>query len=147
MIAVDTNILVYAHRRDSEWHGPASKAVRELSEGGQPWAVPWPCVHEFVAIVTSSKIYRPPSSLAAGLEQVAFWLESPDLVLIGEPEGYWEVFGRVADSARAVGGAVHDARIAAICEAQGVRELWSADRDFNRFSGLRVKNPLVQKSK
>jgi predicted nucleic acid-binding protein len=38
---------------------------------------------------------------------------------------------------------VHDARIAALCLQHGVRELWSADRDFNRFPALRTRNPLV----
>ena len=52
MIAVDTNVLVYAHREDSPWHGAASRVVRDLAEGSAPWAIPWPCLHEFLAIVT-----------------------------------------------------------------------------------------------
>ena len=45
---------------------------------------------------------------------------------------------------RITGGRIHDARIAAICLQHGVRELWSADRDFNRFPELRVVNPLLR---
>ena len=56
MIALDTNLLVYAHRRDSEWHAEATAAVRELAEGPAPWAIPWPCLHEFLAIVTHPRI-------------------------------------------------------------------------------------------
>ena len=52
MIAVDTNLLVYAHRRDSEWNTAARSALSDLAEGRRAWAIPWPCVHEFVAIVT-----------------------------------------------------------------------------------------------
>jgi uncharacterized protein len=47
-------------------------------------------------------------------------------------------------ASRVTGARVHDARIAALCRQHGVRELWSADRDFGRFSGLNVVNPLVQ---
>ena len=59
MIAVDTNILVYAHRADSEWHDRAALRLRELAEGRAPWAIPWPCIHEFLAIVTHPRIDNP----------------------------------------------------------------------------------------
>ena len=65
MIAVDTNLLVYAHRRDSPWFEPARRALRLLIEGTATWAVPWPCVHEFLAISTHPKIYRPRLSCRA----------------------------------------------------------------------------------
>ena len=63
MIAVDSNILVYAHRADSEWHAPAAAAMKSLAEGRGPWAIPWPCVHEFLAIVTNPRVYDPPSTI------------------------------------------------------------------------------------
>jgi len=44
------------------------------------------------------------------------------------------------------GAQVHDARVAALCRQHGVRELWSADRDFNRFVGVKVVNPLVRRA-
>jgi len=56
MIAVDTNILVYAHREDSQWHDAAYSRIVNLTEGRAPWAIPWPCIHEFLAIVTHPKI-------------------------------------------------------------------------------------------
>ena len=143
MIAVDTNLLVYAHREDSPWHEAAFDRVRALAEGRQPWAVPWPCLHEFVAIVTHPRIYAPPTPLARALDQVDAWLESPSLVLLSESDGYWPVIRGVLASGRVVGPQVHDARIAALCRFHGVRELWSADRDFSRFPDLTVANPLV----
>src|SRR5205823_1711276 len=69
MIAVDTNILVYAHREDSQWHDAACALVAELAEGRAPWAIPWPCLHEFLAIVTHPRIYAPPTPLAAAMDQ------------------------------------------------------------------------------
>jgi uncharacterized protein len=54
MIAVDTNLLVYAHREDSPWHEAAYKIIEQLSESRAPWAIPWPCLHEFLAIITAS---------------------------------------------------------------------------------------------
>jgi hypothetical protein len=144
VIAVDTNVLVYAHRRDASWHGPAARAVRELAEGLAAWALPWPCVHEFLAIVTHPRIFDPPTPLAAASDQVAAWLESPGVTLLAEAPGYWDILEPVLSAAKVSGPRIHDARIAALCLHHGVRELWSADRDFSRFPGLTVRNPLVE---
>ena len=144
MIAVDTNVLVYAHRRDSEFHKPAAEAVRQLAESPAQWAVPWPCLHEFYSIVTHPRIYDPPSSPVAAADQVAAWLESPSVVPLSEGETYWPTLGSLVSSARVSGPIVHDARIAALCLSHGIRELWSADRDFGRFPRLKVTNPLVK---
>ncbi len=143
MIAVDTNVLVYAHREDSEWHQVAAARIATLAEGQGPWAIPWPCVHEFLAIVTHPRIFSPPTPLAAALEQVDAWLESPVLVLLAETDGYWARLRRLLQAGKVSGPKVHDARIAALCTQHGVRELWSADRDFNSFPGFQVTNPLV----
>jgi toxin-antitoxin system PIN domain toxin len=143
LIAVDTNILVYAHRRDSQWHEPAAMCMRELAEGPASWALPWPCVHEFLAIVTHERIFSPPTPMSKALEQVAAWLESPTLVVLSETAGYWDVSSRVLERAKITGPRVHDGRIASLCIHHGVRELLSADRDFTRFGELKTRNPLA----
>lgn len=143
MIAVDTNILVYAHREDSPFHAAAYSAMEQLAQGRAPWAIPWPCLHEFFAIVTHPRVYAPPSTIATALDQIEAWLESPALVLLTESEQHWKSLREIIARGGIVGPAVHDARIAALCQQHGVRELWTADRDFNRFPALRVRNPLV----
>ncbi len=89
MIAVDTNILVYAHREDSPFHEAAFRRVTELAEGPAIWAIAWPCLHEFLAIVTHPRIYAPPTPLARALDQVDAWLESPTLALLTESATHW----------------------------------------------------------
>ena len=143
MIAVDTNVLVYAHREDSPWHPQAYARLQELAEGRGLWALPWPCVHEFLAIVTHPRIYAPPTPLALALDQVEAWLESPGLVVLAESENYWPELRQMLIAGLVAGPQVHDARVAALCRLHGVRELWTVDRDFSRFPGLKVKNPLV----
>jgi toxin-antitoxin system PIN domain toxin len=143
MIAVDTNLLVYAHRRDSQWHAAAAPVVRTLAEGSAPWAIPWPCLHELLAIVTHPRIYAPPTPQAAAAAQVDAWLASPTLVLLSEGPEYWAVLEGLLKTSKATGGQVHDARVAALCLHHRVSELWTADRDFSRFSGLSTRNPLV----
>jgi toxin-antitoxin system PIN domain toxin len=142
VIAVDTNILVYAHRRDAEWHDRAASRLRSLAEGRAPWAIPWPCVHEFLAIVTHPRVYDPPSPLAVALDQVQAWVESPSLLLLGEGPEHWATLRPLIEAGRVAGPKVHDARIAALCLAHGVQALWTVDRDFSRFPALQAVNPL-----
>ncbi len=142
MIAIDTNLLVYAHREDSPFHEAADACVAACAESRAAWAIPWPCLHEFFSIVTHPRIYLPPTSAVRALEQIDAWLESPSLVLLTEGEQHWPTLRDMVGKARIAGPAIHDARIAALCLQHGVRELWSADRDFGRYTQLRVVNPL-----
>lgn len=143
MIAVNTNILVYAHREDSDWHDVARARVAELAEGRVPWAIPWPCVHEFLAIVTHLKVFAPPTPTAIALDQMEACLESPVVVLLSESENYWKALRDMIEAGRIVGPKVHDAPVATLWMQHGVRELWSADRDFGRFPSLVTTNPMV----
>lgn len=143
MIAVDTNLLVYAHRKDSAFHAAAKRAITELAEDRPTWAIPWPSLHEFYAIATHPRVYSPPSTPAEALAQIEIWLESPTLMLLSENAQHWPQLRELVVRAKVRGPMVHDARIATLCLAHGVRELWSADRDFSRFPALRVRNPLV----
>ena len=144
MIAVDTNLLIYAHRPDSPWHAAAYRAVAKLAEAPGPWALPWPCLYEFFAIATHPRIFVPPSSVGEALEAMDGWLRSPSLTLLSESDSYWVALAELVRTARIRGPQIHDARIAALCLFHGVTELWSADRDFSRFPALKVVNPLVQ---
>jgi hypothetical protein len=143
LIAVDSNLLVYAHRRDAPWHDRAVERVRALAEGRSAWAIPWPCIHEFLSIVTHPRIYDPPSTLEQALAQVDAWIESPSLILLSEDDEYWLGLRALLARARVAGPRIHDARIAALCLRHGVRELWTADRDFGRFADLTTRNPLT----
>jgi len=143
VIAIDTNVLVYAHREDSPFHARAQECVAHCAEGRSPWAIPWPCLHEFFAIATHPRIYDPPTPPARAIDQIEAWLESPSLLLLAESDRHWAALRALLTRSKLSGAAIHDARIAALCLQHGVRELWSADRDFGRFAALRVVNPLV----
>ena len=143
MIAVDTNLLVYAHRADSPFHDRARSALESLAAGAREWAVPWSCAHEFFAVVTHPRIYLTPTPAATAFDQLRALAALENLVFIAEADDYLAHLEPLALAARARGALIHDARIAAICLSHGVAELWSADRDFSRFPALKVRNPLV----
>jgi toxin-antitoxin system PIN domain toxin len=143
VIGVDTNILIYAHRFDSPFNQVAFERLTELANGAAAWGIPWPCLHEFLAIVTHPRIFSPPTSLERALGQIDIWLESPSLALLTESPTHWSTLRALLVESSVIGPRVHDARIMALCRQHGVRELWSADRDFSRFAGVTVVNPLV----
>ncbi len=143
MIAVDANVLVYAHRAESVFHTQAFACLKSLAEGSQPWGIPVSCLHEFLSVITNPKVFKPASKLEQALAQVDAWLASPQAHILHSGSQHWQVLSDLTRKAKLQGGQFHDARIAAICVENGVTVLWSADRDFGRFKALKTVNPLV----
>ncbi|MCA3181496.1 MAG: PIN domain-containing protein [Burkholderiaceae bacterium] len=143
MIAVDTNLLVYAHRATVPQHAAASAAMARLSVVQGGWAIPWPCAHEFVAVVTRAVPGVPATPAPVAFDALRAWLSHPGCRLLAESASHLDLWRELVERAGVVGGAVHDARIAAICLGHSVDELWSSDRDFARFPDLRTRDPLV----
>lgn len=143
MIALDTNILVYAHREDSPFHSSAADLLRRLSEGHEPWTIPWPCVYEFLRVVTHPRLFNPPTPLDMALRELRSLFSSPSFVPIGEGPMHAGHFARIVEDGRAIGNLAHDAHIAALVVEHGVSELWTTDRDFARFPGVRIRNPFL----
>ena len=144
MIAVDTNLLVYAHRRESRLHEAASSLLRGLAEGNDAWAIPWPCCYEFLSVVTNPRIWRDSATTPEqSWRQLAAWTASPSMRLIGETEDFLEILESFVRRPRVIGGVVHDARIAALCVAHGVEALLTRDRDFSLFPELKTRDPLA----
>ncbi len=144
MTTVATNVLVYAHRGEVPGHAAADSFVRHLAEASAPWAIPWPCLHEFFAVVTNPRVFATPTPAADAMIQIDRWLESPTLVVLSEAVSHWPTLGRLVRAANVRGAKIHDARIAAICLDHGVDEILTADRDFSSFPSLRTRNPLVR---
>ena len=145
MIAVDTNILVYAHMNQTQWHASARECIERLWSGDGPWMIPWPCVHEFYAVVTNRNAYKPAATPRQAAQQIDAWFESDSLIVAGEGLSHWPKLRELIDDVQFTGSKVHDAKIAAICLQAGVSTLWTADRDYSRFPDLHCENPLVRR--
>jgi len=141
MQAVDTNILVYSEIVSSQHHKVARRLLIALAEDSLPWAIPWPCVYEFLRVVTHPRVFSPPAPLDVALHDLGQVLSSPTLVLLSETERHAEVMERVVRDSGVTGNLLHDAHIAALCIENGIGELVTGDRDFSRFS-LRTVNPF-----
>jgi len=146
VIALDTNILVYARREEAPHHERALELLIQLAEGDSPWAVPWPCIYEFARVVTHPRVFDPPTPLESALEDLDSLMQSPSLTLLREGPRHATFMQRLLKAGQAAGNLAHDAHIAALCVEHGVSELWTADRDFARFPGIPVRNPFNPKS-
>lgn len=146
MIAIDTNILVYASMASSPNHAAALAALRGLAVSGATWGVPYPCAHEFLAITTNKKIYADHLTAHEAFGVLEVMNKNRNFRWIGLGAMHLETLKVLVIAAGVSGGAIHDARIAACCIDARAQELWSADRDFSRFPGLRVRNPLLTKN-
>jgi toxin-antitoxin system PIN domain toxin len=144
VIAIDTNLLVYAHRKEMPFHERARQVLTEAVAAPEPVCIPWPCAHEFLAVVTNPRIFKDPTPIDVALDAIKRLLASLSGRFLAEGEGYLGSLEQIALPALLQGALVHDARIAALCLFHGVRVLWSADRDFSRFPDLAVVNPLPQ---
>ncbi len=139
MIAVDTNVLVYADRSELPKHAVALRALRELAEGSDAWALPVFCIGEFVRVVTHPRLFDPPTPAPEAVAAVDNLLESPSVRLLSPGRRYWSIFADLVRDGEVYGNLVFDAQIAAVCLEHGARTLLTDDRDFGRFSRLSVR--------
>jgi uncharacterized protein len=128
MIAVDTHILVYAHRAECDFHDAAYAAICGLAEGGDPWGIPVPCLHEFMAICTNSKLFKPASTASQAATQLEAWLESPVAHILHTGTTHISEFLKLSRQGKL---------------ENSIKVLWTADRDFSRFKTLKTFNPLL----
>lgn len=142
MIAVDTNILVRAHRRDASLHHRAVALVKTLAEARTPWAICYHSLVEFYSVATRRGLWGTPSTPGEALNQIQAWRESPGLRILHDSDACLDALHELATASVPTGGMIHDARIAACCIVSGIDELWTVDRDFSRFPQLRCRNPL-----
>jgi hypothetical protein len=136
MIAVDTNILVYAHVDSFPKHLAAKTALVALAEGSRAWGIPAPCLVEFLRVVTHPRIFIDPFSIDEAVEALDTLLAAPAVSVLGTGEQHFTFLAAAARTADARGNLAFDAAIAAICQEFGVTRLLTEDRDFDRFQGV-----------
>ena len=123
-------------------HRQAHQLLTQLAESAVPWALPWPCIYEFLRVVTHPRVFHPPVPLEIAVADLKAITDSPSILLLSETDRHLEFMTSLAKEAGVSGNLIHDAHIAALCLEHGVTELISADRDFLRFKSLKIVNPF-----
>jgi len=139
VIAVDTNVLVYAHREELPQHERAKRRLTLLAEGAARWSIPVFCLGEFLRVITHPRVFDPPFSPAEACDALGRIVESPSLVVLMPGDRFGTLLDQAVREADAVGNLVFDAQIAALCREAGVSALLTEDRDFERFQGFRTE--------
>jgi uncharacterized protein len=152
-IAVDTNILIGAWSKENAKHQELADLMDRLEFGTSEWAIPDPCLSEYYQAVTNRKKFKNPATPREALKQIEFWLALPHVAILcefadeadeDEPgDDYWACFVDILEYAEIRGLDTFDARIAAICITHHVGELWTQDKDYAQFKGLRARDPLT----
>ncbi len=143
MIAVDTNLLIYAHRRGVPQHRAARRAIERACGDARGWGVSLPSVSEFWSIVThpaSSGRPSRPSEAAAFLRSL---IEGGGMHVWIPGVGFAERLIQLATDLAVTGVRVFDLQIALTAFENGAHELWTHDRSFLRIPGLRIRDPLA----
>jgi toxin-antitoxin system PIN domain toxin len=139
---VDANLLLYASDRSSRFHGPARETLERLVAGPDLLYVFWPVVTSYLRIATHPAIFETPLSEQEATDNVGRLLTVPFVRTPGEVEGFWELYGTTTKGVGVRGNLVNDAHIATLMKQNGVRVIWTHDRDFRKFDGITVKHPF-----
>lgn len=140
MIAVDTNILIYAHRAEFPEHAAARRLLAGMAEGSELWALPVFCLGEFLRVVTHPAILKPPSDMPAARRSLEALLDSPSVRVLSPGDRFPQLLLQTVADAKATGNLVFDAQIVAVCRENGVETIWSNDRDLLRFPTAKARS-------
>ena len=136
MIAIDTNILIYADREESTLHATALRAVRMLAEGDEAWAIPVFCVGEFLRVVSHDRLFDPPTPVMDVIDSMESLLSSPSARLLVPGDRYLRLLRGLIEESGVRGNLVFDAQIAEVCLEHGASILLTEDRDCARFRSV-----------
>lgn len=139
---VDANVLLYASDEASPRHGRARELLEELAAGPALLYVFWPTVMAYLRVATHPSVFERPLPPEVALGNVERLLAAPVVQTAGEDPLFWELFRETADDGAARGNLVPDAHLVALMRQNGVRTIWTHDRDFRRFPGLDVRDPF-----
>ena len=141
MIIPDANLLLYAYNTASEEHAKAREWLEAVLSGSAPVGLCWPVILAFLRIATNSRILPRPLSRTEATVVVADWLEQPQTIILLPAENHWTILQRMLSQGKASGALISDAHLAALAIEHGAT-LYTTDRDFTRFPGLKFENPL-----
>lgn len=138
---VDANVLVYASNEADPVHAAARALVERLAAGPDLVYLLWPALMGYLRIVTHGAILPRPLTAKDATANVTALLELRHVVSPGEGDGFWDLY-RAGPAERLRGNAVPDAHLVALMREHGVSTIYTRDRDFRRFDGIRVEDPF-----
>jgi toxin-antitoxin system PIN domain toxin len=141
--ALDANILLFASDDDSPLCARAKEVLRGAAQESEIVYIFWPTIMAYLRIATHPSVFRRPLSTAKALGNVEALISRPHIRTPGEQDRFWARFRDVADDVAPQGNLVTDAHLAALMLENGVRTIWTHDRDFRLFPQLETRDPFA----
>jgi toxin-antitoxin system PIN domain toxin len=143
MIVLDVNLLLYAYDGRPAQHERARRWWQSTICGPELIGLPWQTIHGFLRISTDARISGNQVPMERSLALVEQWMDLPNVRVLTPGEQHWGLLRRMLLEGQARGPMVTDAQLAALTVEHG-GVLYTSDRDFARFPGLRWVNPLCE---
>lgn len=144
MFVVDTNIFIYAADQDAPEHLPCQKFLSSCLREDTPWYLAWGIVYEFLRVVTHPRVFADPMTTDQAWDYMRIFLDAPATDLLKESDQHATVARDIfVNVPLLTGNRVFDARTAALMRENGIRKIYTRDRDFHRFPFLEVIDPLT----
>lgn len=141
--SLDVNVLLFASDRSNARHKAASQFLEACAAGPEILCLTWPTLMGYLRIATHPRIFAEPLGSGQALDNVAALVDLPHVRVVSERDGFLDAYRRVAGDTPVRGNLVPDAHLAAILLQNGVRTLYTHDRDFRRFNSLDVRDPFA----
>jgi toxin-antitoxin system PIN domain toxin len=142
VIVLDANVLLYAYDGTSPHHPAARVWLKRVFSGPELIGLPWQVVWAFLRLSTNSRIFTNSLSMEKAVELAQQWMDLKQVRVLAPGERHWRLLQQMLIDGRVRGPLTTDAELAALTiEYGGV--LYTTDRDFARFPGLRWVNPLA----
>lgn len=140
---VDANVLLYASDEESPFHERALSFLERVARGPELVYLFWPTVMAYLRIATHPSVFANPLSAATATANVDGLLRLPNVQSVGERDRFWHTYSTLAEDSRPSGNLVPDAHLVALMLENGVRTLWTNDRDFRRFAAIETRDPFA----
>ena len=142
MIAIDTNLLIYAHRAGVAEHRAARRAVQRACDDARGWGVSVASISEFWSIVTHPAAGGGPSQPAEAADFIGSLVETAEMQVWLPHPGFAERLMQLARDLNVSGVRIFDLQIALTAFENGASELWTHDTNFVDVPGLRIVDPV-----
>jgi toxin-antitoxin system PIN domain toxin len=142
VILIDANILVYAVNKDAPQHARAKSWLEKAFSGTETIGIPWTVLLAFLRLTTRPGLFRHPLRISAAFDLTDFWLARTSVSIIHPGPRHAAIMRELLESLGTGGNLTSDAHLAALA-LEHRAELCSSDRDFQRFPGLKWRNPLA----